>query len=373
MEQLDLDYNATTPTKPEVVQIISEALQEVGNPSSVHSFGRRSRELIEQSRDSLAEMVGANSTDIIFTSGGTESNNMALSASGRRRIIISAIEHPSIMVAAEKLYSEVVLLPVNNNGLVTHDILLKAIGADGSDALISVMLANNETGVIQPIKELAAIAHNTGAIFHCDAVQGPGRIPINMNALGVDMLSISGHKFGGPKGVGAIILSPKLHVKPLIIGGGQERGWRGGTENVPGIVGMGLAARLAISDLKRSRELKNLRNYLENKIREICNEVVIYSSEVERLPNTSSITMPGVQSETQVMTFDLAGIAVSAGSACSSGKVEASHVLKAMGSDESISGCAIRVSLGWDTSPEDIERFIGVWRATLAGLSSRFI
>jgi len=372
VERVYLDYNATTPTKPEVIKVMTEALYEHGNPSSVHSFGRKARELVENSRDSVAELVGANATDIIFTSGGTESNNMAFAASGRRRLVLSAIEHPSILTAASQKYSDVTILPVSQDGLVSLNELSEAIGSDGSETLVSIMLANNETGVVEPIKELANVAHLKGALFHCDAVQGPGRIPIDIRNLHIDMLSISGHKFGGPKGIGALVISPQLQISPLIVGGGQERGWRGGTENISGIAGLGKAASLAILDLEEIDRIRELRDTLESRIETMCPEVNIFCSDVARLPNTSSLNMPGVQSDTQVITFDLAGIAISAGSACSSGKVEPSHVLNAMGAMPSISGCTIRVSMGWNSNINDIDRFTSVWKATFGGLSNKY-
>lgn len=372
MNRIYLDYNSTAPVKPAVIETITKILKHEGNPSSVHSFGRDVKESMEEARDLIATMVSGRSEGVIFTSGGTESNNLALTAARRRRLLVSAIEHPSILTSAKAMEYHCDILPVDKDGVVSPSTLISALENGGSDTLVSIMLANNETGTVQPVAELSKICHDAGAIFHCDAVQAPGRISININLLGVDMLSISGHKFGGPKGVGALIMPIDYSVSPTIIGGGQERGWRGGTENIPGIVGMGHAAKLALEDLGNADMLAKLRNYLEEEILELCPEVKVFGSSVNRLPNTSCLSMPGVQSETQVMAFDLAGIAVSAGSACSSGKVEPSHVLKAMGIDDAFGGCAIRVSLGWGTKPDDIKRFIKVWRATYAGLSSRY-
>tara|TARA_Y100001970_G_scaffold283401_2_gene398484 strand:- start:105643 stop:106773 length:1131 start_codon:yes stop_codon:yes gene_type:complete len=366
-----LDYNATAPVKPEVTQVVMSVLNNHGNPSSVHSFGRDARELIEEARESVALMVGSQSSNVIFTSGGTESNNLAIKLVKKKRLIVSAAEHPSILAAADFAGAEKIILPVDSNGMVSPVMLKDILGPDGTDTLVSIMLANNETGVIQPIAELAQIARSVGAIIHCDAVQGPGRTAINMDALGIHMLSISAHKFGGLKGVGALVISSEQEVNPIIVGGGQERGWRGGTENVPGIIGMGKAAQLALLDLDNIEQIANLRDLLEKKILRIEPDVTIFGDKVDRLPNTSSFTMPGVQSETQVMALDLAGIAVSAGSACSSGKVEPSHVLTAMGYSEAIGGCAIRVSIGWTNTEEDIDRFINTWKATYSGLASR--
>ena len=372
MDPVYLDYNATAPVKPEVAAAVAAALSSTGNPSSVHSFGRAVRELVEDARDTVAALVGAAPADVVFTGGGTEANNLALRGAGRRRLVVSAVEHPSVLAAARAIYPETVVLPVDGDGRVAPASLGEALGPEAGDTLVSIMLANNETGVIQPVSELAAVSHAAGALFHCDAVQGPGRIPVDIAALGADYLSLSAHKFGGPKGVGALVLSASAEISPTNIGGGQERGRRAGTENVAGIAGMGTAARLAAEDLQRAPHLGELRDSIEGALREINAAVTVFGVGADRLPNTTALTMPGVQSETQVMALDLAGVAVSAGSACSSGRVEPSHVLRAMGVDDAAGGCAIRVSLGWASETTDIERFVGAWRATHAGFASRF-
>ncbi len=379
-EAIYLDYNATAPVKPQVSEAIAKALAMTGNPSSVHQFGRLARDAVEQARDQVAAMIGARPRELAFTSGGTEANNMALSGAGRRRLIISEIEHPSVLRAAESLAEsgaagnarELVLLPVDGEGVVSLEALDRALGGDAGDALVSVMLANNETGVIQPVGEIASMARQRGALVHCDAVQAPGRIAFDVAALGVDMLSLSAHKFGGPKGAGALFIRDALNPRPLIVGGGQERGRRPGTENVAGIVGFGVAAQLAAEDLQRAPHLAALRDRVERSLSDIDAEVRIYGAGAERLPNTSCLTMPGVQSETQVMGLDLAGVAVSAGSACSSGKVEPSHVLRALGAPDGETGCAIRISFGWASRDEDIDRLVGAWRAFYAGLTARY-
>ncbi len=264
------------------------------------------------------------------------------------------------------------MLPVNGEGVVSLDALDQALGESGEDALVSVMLANNETGVIQPVAEFAALARARGALVHCDAVQAPGRIAFGVDSLGVDMLSLSAHKFGGPKGVGALFLRAAVELKALVIGGGQERGWRAGTENVASIVGFGVAAQLAAEDLQNAPHVAALRDAVEQRLSAIDPAVKIFSAGVERLPNTTCLTMPGVQSETQVMGLDLSGVAVSAGSACSSGRVEPSHVLRALGAPDGETGCAIRISFGWASGEADVEKLVSAWRAFYAGLSARY-
>ncbi len=367
-----LDYNATAPVKPAVAEAMAEALLAPGNPSSVHGFGRAARKRVEDARERIAALVDCAPAELIFTAGGTEANNTALKGAGRRAIVASAIEHPAVLRAAEARVGTLVLLPVDAEGRVDMAALDGALAAHGPDALVSVMLANNETGVIQPVAEIAARARAAGALVHCDAVQAPGRIPLSFAALGVDMMSLSAHKFAGPKGIGALVVRAGLDVAPLVHGGGQERGRRGGTENGAGIVGFGAAAALAREDLARAGEIAALRDRLEARLRETEPAVRVFSAGAARLPNTSCVTMPGVQSETQVMGLDLAGAAVSAGSACSSGKVEPSHVLRALGAPDEVGGCAIRVSLGWATTEREIDRFARAWRALYAGLSSRW-
>ena len=367
-----LDYNATAPIKPEVVTAVSETMMLAGNPSSVHGFGRDVRKRIEDAREQIAALIGCSPPELVFTAGGTEANNTALSGAGRRVFIVSAIEHPAVLRTAEAVADEHIVLPVDSEGLLDLGALDKALAAHGPEALVSVMLANNETGVIQPVAEIAARSTAAGALVHCDAVQAPGRIPVSFAGLGVDMMSIAAHKFAGPKGIGALVVRSGLEIAPLIYGGGQERGLRGGTENAAGIVGFGTAAQLAQGDLARAGEIAALRDRLEARLRETEPDVVIFSEGAERLPNTSCLTMPGVQSETQVMGLDLAGVAVSAGSACSSGKVEPSHVLRALGAADAVGGCAIRVSMGWATTEEETERFLGTWRALYAGLTNRW-
>ncbi len=358
-----LDHNATTCVRPEVAEAVARALECVGNPSSVHGPGRRARRMIEDARAEVAGLVGVEPRQIVFTSGGTEANNMAVLESGARRLFISAIEHPSVQAAAEHSGREVRILPVTRDGRIDIDRCATEFESLSEGDLVSVMLANNETGVIQPVAEIAALARARGARVHCDAVQAAGKIAIDFAALGVDYLSLSAHKIAGPMGVGALVMREGTQVAARIIGGGQESGRRSGTENLPGIVGFGVAARLAGDNLERFAALADLRDRLEARLRHAVPEVQVFGAEAPRLANTSCLAMPGVAAETQVIAFDLDGFAVSAGSACSSGKVRASSVLVAMGVAPELAGQAIRISLGWTTQAQDVEAFASCWLA----------
>jgi cysteine desulfurase len=354
-----MDFNATAPIRPEVVQAVIGAFRSVGNPSSVHAFGRASRQLVEDARRSVARLVGTRSQDVIFTSGGTEANNLALAGSGRRRVLMTAGEHDSILQAAPDA-ERITLKP---DGMVDLDALTHVLSAVNEPALLSIMLANNETGVIQPVPEAVAIARRYGAAVHCDAVQAAGKIPVDLAALGVDMLTLSAHKIGGPQGVGALVLAPGFEISPLLRGGGQERRRRAGTENVAGCAGFGVAAELAAEHEVTARGLSEWRDAIERRILELSPKSRIFGREAGRLPNTICVTMPDVPAETQVMALDLAGVAVSSGSACSSGKVQPSHVLRAMGASREEAASAIRVSLGWSSRAEDVEAFLDAWAA----------
>ncbi|MDF2367467.1 cysteine desulfurase family protein [Sneathiella sp.] len=352
-----LDFNATAPIRPEVVTAMVAMMEQGGNPSSVHQAGRTARNRVEEARSLLAHLLGCKAPEIVFTSGGTEANNFALSAFPDRPLFISAGEHDSVLAAA----GPAIRLPLKSDGLLDLAALETQLSEAGQGALVSIMLANNETGVIQPIAEIAALVQGKGGIFHCDAIQAVGKIPLDFAALGVDMMSVSAHKFGGPQGIGALVIRDGLAVPPLLKGGGQELGRRAGTENVAGIVGMGTAARSAMEGLEGYTAIANLRDSMEARLLEISPESHIYGRNAPRLPNTTTISMPGVASELQVMSLDLDGIAVSAGSACSSGKVKASHVLTAMGASAEEAGAAIRISLGWSTTPDDIDRLVESW------------
>ena len=351
-----MDYNATAPMRPEAIEAMTAALAFVGNPSSVHRFGRLARRAIEDARDEIAALIGARSENIIFTSGGTEANATALRGTGRSRVIASAIEHDSVL-----RNTDAALIPVDRNGVIDLAALERMLAENGAPALVAVMLANNETGVIQPVAAAAEIAHRFGALLLCDAVQAAGKIEIDVGELGADLLSLSAHKLGGPKGVGALYVAPHVVLAPLLKGGGQERKVRAGTENVAGIAGFGAAARAAREQRTQFARLAELRDALESRLQKLSADAVVFGASVRRLPNTSCIAMPDVPSETQVIAFDLAGLAVSAGAACSSGKVEPSRVLLAMGAGTTVADSAIRVSLGWTNSEEDIDRFVEAW------------
>ena len=364
-DSIYLDCNATVPVRPAAARAVSDALALPGNASSVHVFGRAARRVIEDAREEVAALAAAAPKSIIFTSGGTEANNLALAGTGRRRILVSAVEHDSVLAAAPA--GEI--LPVDEFGVVRLDVLAEMLAGGDAPALVSIMLANNETGAIQPVAEAAAIAKRAGALVHCDAVQAAGKIALDFDALGVDMLSLSAHKLGGPQGIGALVVADGLELDPSLRGGRQERRRRAGTENLPGIAGFGAAAEAARSDLGAAADLAEWRDELERRVRRILPTVEAIASAVPRLPNTSCLMTPGLAAETQVMALDLAGIAISAGSACSSGKVTPSHVLRAMGRD-AVAADAIRISLGWCSSRSDIDRFVTAWQdmVTRAGV-----
>jgi len=351
-----LDFNASAPMSDAVVDALAAAARVCGNPSSVHAYGRKARAVIERARRDVAACVGAAPEHVIFTSGATEANAMALRRCGRARVLVSAVEHESVL----KAVPDAEAIPVLASGVVDLD-RLRAMLAGGGDAVVSVMLANNETGVLQPVADVVALAAEAGALVHSDAVQGPGRMPVDMAALGVDLLSLSAHKMGGPKGCGALILRRAGLVTAEMHGGGQERGLRGGTENLTGIAGFGAAAREVSAFLARTAATARLRDDMEGRVRALAGDAVIFGAGAPRLPNTSCIALPGVTAEAQVMALDLAGVAVSAGSACSSGKITPSHVLTAMGASSALAGSAIRVSLGPATAARDIDAFIGAW------------
>ncbi|HKX10565.1 MAG TPA: cysteine desulfurase family protein, partial [Stellaceae bacterium] len=310
-------------------------------------------------RAQVASLVGAAPSEVVFTSGGTEANHLALRGVTDRRILISAIEHDSVRAAAP----EATVIPVTSEGVVDLRELEAMLAADARPALVSIMLANNETGAIQPIAEIAAIARAHGALLHCDAIQGAGKIPVTMRALGADLMSISAHKLGGPQGVGALVVREGVTLGALQRGGGQERGRRAGTENLPGIVGLGAAAEVAAREGLPSAAIAELRDAAQAALTSVAPEARVFAKDAPRLPNTLCIGMPGVAASTQVMALDLAGVMVSAGAACSSGKVRRSHVLAAMGATPEDAESAIRVSLGWSTTAADIERLIDAWTA----------
>ncbi|MGZ3410213.1 MAG: cysteine desulfurase family protein [Xanthobacteraceae bacterium] len=382
-----LDWNATAPLRAEARVAMTEAFDIVGNPSSVHGEGRAARKIIEAARDQVAALVGAKPAHVTFTSGGTEANVLALTPAivdgqdrrRRERLLVSAVEHPS--VSAGGRFGPPEKLKATRSG--TPDLAalaswLATAKANNAGMLVSVMLANNETGVIMPIRAIADLVHEAGGHLHVDAVQAAGKIPVDLDALGADFLSISAHKFGGPKGVGALIKSrDALHIfDPLIPGGGQERGTRGGTENLIGIAGMGAAAKATLAALPDMARVADMRDGLERELRAIAPNTVVFgvdgaSDHPPRLPNTTLFAVPGVKSETSIMALDLAGVAVSAGSACSSGKVAASPVLAAMGVPAELASCAIRLSLGPATTRAELDLFLKAWKDRVATLSKQ--
>lgn len=359
--QIYMDHNATAPMRPEAIEVVAASLARVGNPSSVHRFGRLARRAVEEAREQVAAAIGALPAEIVFVSGGSEANNLALRGSGRPRLLASAIEHDSVLAAGA-----VEIVPVDASGIADLAALDALLARDPRPALLSVMLANNETGAIQPVAEAARIAHARGAVLHCDAVQALGRIPLDVRALDADLVSLSAHKIGGPQGAGALYVRDGFPLASQIKGGGQERGRRAGTENVAAIVGFGLAATAATTEIEDMSRIAILRDRLEAGVKRLLPSVRVFADNVARLPNTSCFAAIGLSAETQVMALDLAGIAISAGSACSSGRVRASHVLKAMGADAETATSAIRVSLGRGNDAADIDAFLAAWGSLLA-------
>jgi cysteine desulfurase len=363
------DWNATTPLRDEARRAMIDALDLPGNASSVHAEGREARKWIEGARTAIAHAVGALPKNVVFTSGGTEANALALAPGLRRdgappveRLVVSAIEHASVLAGGRFPQAAIERIGVTRDGIVDLGHLRELLHGR-PPALVSIMLANNETGAIQPIAEAAEIVHAAGGFLHVDAVQAFGKIPFEMRALGADLLTVSAHKIGGPKGVGALVLAEGLTgLEPLLRGGGQELSRRAGTENVAGIAGFGAAAMAAMACLpSESGRLQRLQKRLEDGLR-LTPGAIVFSSSVQRLLNTTLFTIPGLRAETAVIGFDLAGIAVSSGSACSSGKVQPSHVLEAMGFDRDIGQGAVRLSMGWSTRDADVDRCLEAWR-----------
>ncbi|WP_264338001.1 cysteine desulfurase family protein [Wolbachia endosymbiont (group A) of Cheilosia soror] len=354
------DYNATAPISENVKKSIFEVLsKQTLNPSSLHKRGQEARKILQDARDNVRGAIGVSSDkEIVFTSGATEANNLVMRGIAAYLHIISAIEHPSILNSACNPY----IIPVNQEGIVDFLELEKILSElKGNKAIVSVMMANNETGVIQPIEEIAKIVHKFGAICHTDTAQSVGKIKVNMEDLGVDLLTLSAHKFGGVAGSGVLIFNKELAIEPIIIGGGQEKGFRGGTENIVAIAGLSAALQNIPDLLSKMDEVKELRDQLECELLNLASDIRIFGKNSKRLPNTSFIYMPGVKSDVQLMHFDLDYIAVSNGSACSSGKVEPSHVLLAMGATKEQAECSIRISIGPETKPQDIKKIVDCW------------
>jgi cysteine desulfurase len=379
LDRVYLDWNATAPLRDEARRAFADALGAVGNPSSVHAEGRAARRLIEQARAQVAALVGAAPANVIFTSGGTEANALALTPfietatekTPRGGLLISSIEHPSVRAGGRFAAAAITELPVDPDGRLMLAALAEAL-ACVDRPLVSIMLANNETGVIQPVADAAALVHAAGGLLHVDAVQGVARTICDISALGADLMTVSAHKIGGPKGVGALIRGrDDIHfAEPLIRGGGQERGARGGTENVPGITAFGAAAAAAHAQMPaETPRMLALRQKLEEGLCAVAPSAVIFGAGVPRLPNTTMFAVPGVKAETAIIGLDLEGVAVSSGAACSSGKVQASHVLEAMGYAPPLTQAALRVSVGWTTTEADVERFQNAWRKAHGALS----
>ena len=382
-ERIYLDWNATAPSRPQAREALQEALAVAGNPSSVHAEGRAARRLIEHAREDVAHLIGASPANVIFTSSGTEANMLALSpaietASEKRprdRLFISAIEHASVRAGGRFARAAIEDIPVDGDGRINVTALADAMSramARASRPLVSIMLANNETGVVQPVADAAAIVHAANGLLHVDAVQAAGRIPCDIGALSADLLTLSAHKIGGPKGAGALVRArDDIHfADPLVRGGGQERGLRAGTENVAGIAAFGAAAAVARPELAaEAARMLALRDLLETGLKAISPHAVIFGAGAERLPNTTLFAAPGMKAETAVIAFDLEGVAVSSGAACSSGKVQPSHVLAAMGVSPALTRGAIRVSLGWTTTKADVEMYLDAWRKLATALS----
>ena len=374
-DRVYLDWNATTPLRPEAKLAMAAAWDTAGNPSSVHAEGRQARRLVEDARVAVAAAVGARPQDVAFSSGGTEANTLALTPGLRRgageparRLLVSAIEHTSVLSGGRFSPETIGTIQVTGSGLVDVDHLRRRL-ADGPAALVSVMLANNETGALQPVGEVADVVHEAGGLLHVDAIQALGKIPFDFRSMKADLITLSAHKIGGPKGVGALVLAEEVQgLEPLLRGGGQELGRRAGTENVAGIAAFGAAVQAAMAALADdAARLQGLRNRLEKGLRQTPG-MIVFSEHTPRLPNTTLFTVPGLKAETAVIGFDLGGIAVSSGSACSSGKVQPSHVLAAMGFDRELAQGAVRLSLGWSTSEEDIDLALEAWRKLADGL-----
>jgi cysteine desulfurase len=385
-----LDHAATTPMLPEVISAVSEAMGQVGNPSSLHGSGRAARRRVEESREALAAALGARPSEVIFTAGGTESDNLAIKGMfwaarsadpRRRRVITSAVEHHAVLDAVEWLVThedaEAVWLPVDEFGRVSPDVLRAAISADPeSVALVSIMWANNEVGTVQPIAELAAVAHEFGVPMHTDAVQAVGSLTVDFAGSGVDALTMTAHKIGGPPGVGALLLGRSVACTPLQHGGGQERDVRSGTLDVPGVVGLATAATLAVQ--RRSElaaRLSSLRDELIAGVRAAVPDCVVNGHPTERLPGITHLAFPGCEGDALLMLLDARGVECSTGSACSAGVAQPSHVLLAMGASADEARGSLRFSLGHDTTATDIEAAVdaigpAVERARRAGLTA---
>ena len=362
-----LDYNATAPLKPAVIACMTAALNVVGNASSVHVYGRDARKRVEDAREQVAAMVNARPNQVIFNSCATEGNNTVLSMYAGKDIWISEIEHSSVIASLPDARR----IPVTRNGIIDLDALAAMFKAHTAPALISVMYVNNELGTIQPVKEIAALARAHGTLVLCDAVQAAGRLPIDMKDMDVDFITLSAHKLGGPQGVGAMIFRSGIVTRPLIKGGGQERRQRSGTENVAGIAAFGLACDLAVNDMDTYQRITPWRDAMEKRIAAEAPKARIFCTDAPRVGNTSVISLPGISSDTLLMNLDMAGYAVSSGSACSSGVVQPSRVLKAMGATDAEAIGALRISGGWASTEDDFKGFTDAFIALYKRLEQK--
>lgn len=376
-----LDSNATAPLRSEARAAMLAALEHHANPSSIHAEGRQSRLVIDQARADVATLTGASPEHVTFTSGGTEANNLAIhgalqsaAAEGHRftRLIVSAIEHDSVLQTALRAGEahpglRTTHVAVNADGIVSLQDLGAQLSGGKGRALVSIMAVNNETGVVQPVQEIADLCRRHGALFHCDAVQAAGKMPVQIEALGADLLTLSAHKLGGPQGTGALVRKAGVPLSAQLRGGSQELGLRAGTENAVAIAGFGAAARCA----RNAALADNLHADLEQRLREACPDAIIFGAAARRVGTTTCIAAPGVPAETLIIALDLDGFAVSAGSACSSGRIAQSHVLAAMGVDPAVARCAIRISSGWQTKPADLVSFAEAWTRIVSRARSR--
>ncbi len=372
MTRAYLDYNATAPLRPEARTAMVEALACVGNPSSVHAEGRAARALVEGARRSVADLVGAEAADVTFTGGGSEANTTVLTPDWSREgapltvaaLVVSAVEHPSVLAGGRFGGARTGIAPVDENGVIDVEALEARLRALPSPVLVSVMMANNETGVRQPVADVAGIVHDHDGILHVDAIQAAGKIDVDLAAIGADVITLSAHKLGGPRGVGAIVRAPAApDFAPLVTGGGQEFRRRAGTENVAAIAGFGAAAAVARPDAALVARWQSMMAGLRDTVGP---EAVVFGEDVPKLPQTLCFGLPGRTAETLVIGLDLEGIAVSSGAACSSGKVEPSHVLAAMRVPADAARSAIRISLGWESDQNDIDLFACAWRNVLS-------
>ena len=364
-----LDYNATAPLHKNVIKKIQNLkFEEFGNPSSVHKIGRNSKKIVEEVRRNILSTLKAKNYDLIFTSGATESNNLAIKGfikkNNIKTIFSLQTEHSSVIDVVKNLDIEKKFFNINPNGTVNLKEIEELLSKQKNPFLVSVMFANNESGIINPIYEISKIVRKYKGIMHCDGVQSLGKIEIDLDSLDVDLFAISSHKIGGPTGIGALLINTRNNISPEIIGGGQEKNLRSGTENFLGIVGFGEAIN-EVNNLTKicNSEIKNNRDLLEANLKKLSNEIKIFGEDTDRLANTCYFAYPSMTSENQVIALDQHGICVSSGAACSSGKVEPSHVLKAMQVDEKYIHSAIRVSLGWDSTKEQIETFLNIWKS----------